>query len=63
MDCYFCQQSPPPGGLRLAAAAVIGVCQGCGAAVCAEHSQRRSDTGSASLLCVECGPAERATAR
>lgn len=53
MYCYYQDQHTYPGGVRFVPPVAIGVCHGCGVAVCAEHSQKASYKG-APLLCHEC---------
>lgn len=53
MNCYYCERTPGPGGLRYHVATAVGICHHCGAAVCAEHSAKSPDAG-ALLLCSEC---------
>lgn len=52
MICYFCEQVRP-GGMTLAERVAVGICAGCGAGVCPEHSQKEKAPGSP-LLCFEC---------
>lgn len=51
MHCYFCETGERPGGMRFGIRQAVGVCQGCGIGVCAEHG-RRDQSGR--LLCGIC---------
>ena len=51
MNCYWCETSPGPGGMRLKPTTASAVCQACGAALCREHSRRRDDQA---IICAQC---------
>lgn len=53
MQCYFCEKTDPPGGVRYTHTAAIGICRQCGIAICTEHSRKATPPGSA-LLCLDC---------
>ena len=53
MNCYFCEQAPSPGGMRIRSITADGVCNECGAAVCRQHGRRVTGPGSP-LLCLDC---------
>jgi len=50
MDCYFCEQMPGPGGMRISRIVADGVCHECGVAVCPQHGHRPAGP-RAVLLC------------
>ena len=53
MNCYFCEQTPAPGGMRIKNITADGVCHDCGAAVCRDHG-RRTAGQQPILLCQDC---------
>ena len=53
MNCYFCEDTLTPGGMRIKSITADGVCHDCGAAVCREHGKRTVGR-AAVLLCRDC---------
>ena len=53
MNCYFCEQNPAPGGMRIRSITADGVCHQCGVAVCREHGRRIAGRDPV-LLCSDC---------
>lgn len=62
MQCYFCEKTDPPGGVRYTHTAAIGICRQCGLAICTEHSRKTTLPGSA-LLCLDCAAIKETPAR
>jgi hypothetical protein len=53
MNCYFCEQTSAPGGMRLRSISAAGICHDCGVGVCRRHSSKLTKPVAA-LLCREC---------
>lgn len=53
MNCYICEMSAKPGGMRYGIRPAVGVCHHCGIGVCVEHGYRAKELG-APLLCKDC---------
>lgn len=57
MLCYYCEKTPPLGGVRYGIRQAVGICHDCGVGVCAEHGLKQ--TGRP-LLCAGCEDLRRA---
>jgi hypothetical protein len=51
MLCYYCEKTPPPGGVRYGIRQAVGTCHECGVGVCAEHGRKQAGQP---LFCTEC---------
>lgn len=57
MNCYTCERGPHAGGLHFDTQIAVGICHGCGVAICPEHGTK---LGGQPFLCWECLDARQA---